>query len=124
MVSTLLVPIASASPLAGVVCVLGLLGVVAWVGWRFGPALARVTGWCCWAVAWACGSQGGYGYCVAFAVLGVLAWGAGTVWYARRRGRWPSALSAKLFRRLLGERARLRQIELPAVLIVPDRRSR
>src|SRR5271166_4511356 len=88
-------------PLVAVICVLGFLAVAAWVGWRFGPTLARVTGWCsCW-VAWACGSQGGYGCCVAFLLLSALAWGGGTVWYARRRGRWPSPLSAKLFTRLL-----------------------
>jgi hypothetical protein len=116
------IPLASAGPLAGVICVLGLLAAFAWVAWRFGPTLARVGGWCSWCVAWACGSQGGYGYCVAFAVFGVLAWGTGTVWYARRRGRWPSALSARLFRRLFGERAPLPHLELPAVLIVPHRR--
>ncbi len=88
-------PFASAGPLAGVMGVLGFLALVAWVGWRFGPTLARVTGWCSWWVAWACGSQGGYGYCVAFLLLGALAWGGGTLWYARRRARWPSALSAR-----------------------------
>ncbi len=119
MSSVAAIPLASAGPLAGVICVLGLLATVVWVGWRFGPTLARVSGWCSWCVAWACGSQGGYGYCVAFAVYGVLAWSAGTVWYARRRGRWPSALSARLFTRLLGERAQLGQLELPAVVVVP-----
>jgi len=113
------IALASAGPLAGVICVLGLLGTVAWIAWRFGPTLARVSGWCAWGVAWACGSQGGYGYCVTFAVFGMLAWGTGTVWYARRRGRWPSALSGRLFTRLLGKRAQLGQVELPAVLIVP-----
>lgn len=117
----LAVPIASTSPLAGLICVLGLLAAVAWVGWRFGPTLARVSGWCSWCVAWACGSQGGYGYCVAFAVYGMLAWSAGTVWYARRRGRWPSALSARLFARLLGERNPVAHTELPAVLVIPRR---
>jgi hypothetical protein len=72
-------------------------------------------------VAWAYGSQGGYGHHVAFAVFGVLAWGTGTVWYVCRRGRWPSALSARLFTRLLGEHAQPAQRELPAVLIVPHR---
>ncbi len=97
-----LLPIASTDPLSGAIGVLGFLAVVAWLLWRFGPTLARVSGWCSLVVAWACGSQGGYGYCVFFAVLGVVAWGAGTVWYARRRGRWPSAFSARLFTRLLG----------------------
>lgn len=113
---------ATVSPLASAISLLGVLAAIAYIAWRFGPTLARTTGWCSWWVAWACGSQGGYGYCVAFAVFGVLAWGTGTVWYARRRGRWPSMLSTWLFTRLLGERARFRQIELPAVLIVPDRR--
>ncbi len=115
-------PLAAAGPLAGVICVLGLVAVAGWVAWRFGPTLARVTGWCSWWVAWACGSQGGYGYCVAFLVLGAVAWGGGTVWYARRRGRWPSALSARLFARLLGGRNPVTQLELPAVVILPRRR--
>ena len=83
--------------------------------------LARVTGWCSWWVAWACGSQGGHGHCVAFLLLGALAWGGGTIWYARRRGYWPSALSARLFARLLGRRNPVTQVELPAVVIVPRR---
>ena len=115
------VPLASPGPLAGVIGVFGFLAVVAWVGWRFGPTLTRVTGWCSWWVAWACGSQGGYGYCVAFVLFGALAWGGGTIWYARRRGRWPSALSARLFARLLGRRNPLTHVELPAVVIVPRR---
>ena len=104
MPSHVVVPLASPGPLAGVIGVVGFLAVVAWGGWRFGPTLARVTGWCSWWVAWACGSQGGYGYCAAFLLVGALAWGGGTIWYARRRGRWPSALSARLFARLLGSR--------------------
>ena len=118
----LLPPMAAAGPLAGGVCLLGLLAVAVWVGWRFGPTLARVTGWCSWWVAWACGSGGGYGYCAVFVVLGALAWGGGTVWYARRRGRWPSAVSARLFERLLGGRGPLTRLELPAVVVVPRRR--
>jgi hypothetical protein len=109
MVLRLCVPIASAGPAACIISLLGLVGAVAWISWRFGPTLARVGGWCSFVVAWACGSQGGYGYCVAFAVFGALAWGLGTVWYARRRGRWPSALSARLF----GDRIQLRPIQLP-----------
>jgi hypothetical protein len=119
--SLLAFPIASAGPLAGAICVLGLLGVLAWVGWRFGPTLARVVGWCSWWMAWACGSQGGYAYCAAFAVIGLLAWGGGTVWYARRRGRWPSALSARLFTRVLSRHGRLPQIDLTAVVVLPRR---
>jgi hypothetical protein len=66
-------PVASPGPLAGAISLLGLAAVSAWVTWRFGPTLLRVTGWASWAVAWACGSQGGYDYCVAFLVLGALA---------------------------------------------------
>ncbi len=101
------VPAASPGPLAGVISIAGFLAVVAWVAWRFGPTLSRVAGWCSWWVAWACGSQGGYGYCVAFLLIGALTWGGGTIWYARRRGRWPSAVSARLFARLLGKHDRL-----------------
>ncbi|MGH2864209.1 MAG: hypothetical protein ACRDJX_03050 [Solirubrobacteraceae bacterium] len=122
MLLRLTVPVASPGPLAGVIGVLGFLAVVAWVGWRFGPTLARVTGWCSWWVAWACGSEGGYGYCAAFLALGALAWGGGTIWYARRRGRWPSALSARLFARLLGKHNPVTHVELPAAVIAPRRR--
>jgi len=94
------VPIATA-PLATAISILGLLATLVWLAWRFGPTLTRLTGWCSWAVAWACGSQGGYGYCLALLLLGTLAWAAGTLWYARRRGRWPSPTSARLFTRLL-----------------------
>ena len=73
-----------------------VLAAIAYLAWRFGPTIVRTTGWCSWWVAWACGSQGGYGYCIAFAIFGALVWGAGTVWYAHRRGHWPSALSARL----------------------------
>jgi hypothetical protein len=121
VISRLAVPMASPGPLAGVIGVVGFLAVVAWFGWRFGPTLARVSGWCSWWVAWACGSQGGYGYCVAFLLLGALAWGGGTVWYARRRGRWPSALSARLFAHLLGKRNPLTNGEIPAVVLAPRR---
>jgi hypothetical protein len=99
--------IATASPLAGAISLLGVLAAAAYVAWRFGPTIARTTGWCSWWVAWACGSQGGYGYCTAFVIFGTLAWGAGTVWYARRRGYWPSALSAKLLTRVLRQRGPL-----------------
>jgi hypothetical protein len=75
----LAVLIASPGPLAGVIGVLGVLAAAAWVGWRFGPTLTRLTGWCSWVLAWACGSQGGYGYCVAFLLFGVGAWGGGTI---------------------------------------------
>jgi hypothetical protein len=72
------------------------LALFCWIIWRFGPTLLRLAGWCSWWLAWACGSQGGYGSFLAFLVIGTLAWGAGTVWFARRRGRWPSAISKRL----------------------------
>jgi hypothetical protein len=102
------VPLASPSPLAGLISVFGLLAAFAWIAWRFGPTLLRITGWSSWWIAWACGSQGGYGYCFAFCSLGTLAWGAGTVWFARRRGRWPSPFSRRLLEPLLGKHRPLR----------------
>ncbi|HEY7951492.1 MAG TPA: hypothetical protein VID70_00800 [Solirubrobacteraceae bacterium] len=115
-------PVASAGLLADVIGILGFLAVAAWFLWHVGPSLARVCGWGWWWVAWACGSQGGYWYCLAFLVFGTVTWGGGTLWWARRRGYWPSALSARLFERVLGERAILPHAELPAVLVVPRRR--
>jgi hypothetical protein len=108
--------------MAAAITILGFLAVAAWIAWRFGPTLTRVSGWSALWVAWACGSQGGYGYCAAFLVFGALAWGGGTLWWARRRGYWPSAVSARLFGRLLGERAVRPGTARPAVLIVPRRR--
>lgn len=102
--------------------ILGFAAVVAWIAWRFGPTLTRATGWCSWCVAWACGSQGGYRYCAAFLLFGALLWGGGTIWYARRRRRWPSALSARLFARLLNSRNAVTHVEAPAVVIAPRRR--
>ena len=97
--------VAAVPPLAGAISLIGLVAVFAWIVWRFGPTLLRVAGWSWWWLAWACGSQGGYGYCVAFLLMGTVAWGAGTVWYARRRGRWPSMLSGRVLTRLLGTSA-------------------
>jgi hypothetical protein len=94
--------IASTVPLATAISLVGLLAALTWLAWRFGPTLARLAGGCSWWVGWACGSQGGYGYCAALLVLGTFAWSGGTIWWARRRGRWPSTLSARLFTRLLG----------------------
>jgi hypothetical protein len=91
-------PIATAGPMAAAITILGFVAVVAWVAWRFGRTLARVSGWGSLWVAWACGSQGGYGYCTAFLVFGALAWGGGTLWWARRRSYWPSAVSARFVR--------------------------
>jgi hypothetical protein len=119
----LVLPVASLGPLANVVGVLGFLAMVAWIGWRFGPTLTRLTGCCSWCVAWACGSEGGYGYCAGFFALGTLAWASGTIWYARRRGRWPSAISERLFTRALGTRGPLAPRELSTDSVVPLRRS-
>jgi hypothetical protein len=98
-------PVAAVGSLTSAISLIGLMAVFAWIAWRFGPTLLRIAGWSWWWVAWASGSQGGYGYCVAFLVLGTIAWGAGTIWYARRRGRWPSTLSRRVLTRLLGDRA-------------------
>jgi hypothetical protein len=46
---------------------------------------------------WACGIGGGYGYAIFFLAGGTLSWGAGTVWYAARRGYWPSLVSRRIF---------------------------
>lgn len=91
----------SPDALATVIGVLGLLAVATWFVLRFGSTLLRLTGWCSWWLTWACGSQGAYGYRLAFFVLGTLAWGASTVSYARRRGRWPSAISERVVTRAL-----------------------
>ena len=99
--------------------VIGFLAVFAWISWRFGPTLLRVAEWSAWWVAWACGSQGGYGYCVAFLVLGAVSWGGGTIWYANRRGRWPSAVSARLLARLLDMRNPVTYVEAPTAVSVP-----
>jgi hypothetical protein len=107
------VPIAFVGPLARVISLVGFLAVVAWVAWRFGPTLSRLAGWCSWCVAWACGSQGGYGYCAAFLALGTLTWGVGTVWYANRRRRWPSPISGRLLTHVLGPRSPLAPTEAP-----------
>jgi hypothetical protein len=68
------------------------------------------------------GSQGGYGCCIFFLVLGMLAWGAGTVWYARRRGRWPSPLSRRLLTSVLGKHSPLDEAELRTVALTRRRR--
>lgn len=38
--------------LATLVALAGFLAAAAWFAWRFGPALARVCGFCSWWVAW------------------------------------------------------------------------
>jgi hypothetical protein len=75
----------------------GLLLVFAWIAWRFGPTIARYCGWAFWWIGWACGAQGGYGYASFFLILGTTSWATGTIWYAARRGYWPSLLSQRLF---------------------------
>jgi hypothetical protein len=116
------VPVASPDPLANVISALGMPAVLAWVAWRFGPTLTRLAGWCLVWLAWACGSQGGYGCCAAFGLLGALVWAGGTIWYARRRGRWPSTLSAKLVARLPGERRPRGPVQLPSAVAPRQRR--
>jgi hypothetical protein len=112
---------ASPGPLAIVIGAIGLLAVLAWIVWRFGPTLLRVAGFCSLWVAWADGSQGGYAYCAAFLLLGAFAWGAGTHWYARRRGRWPSALSGQIMNRVLGGRSPLARNGAPPARIASPR---
>jgi len=120
----LIIQIAFPGPLAGLVSVLGMLAAFSWIVWRFGPALLRIAGFCSLWVAWACGSQGGYGYCAALSVLGAVLWVAGTVWYAKRRGRWPSPLSERLLPRVLGRRSPLAPAEPQGDrVVVPLRRS-
>jgi hypothetical protein len=114
-------PLHAFGPLAHVIGVFGVLAALAWFTWRFGPTLLRIVGFCSLWVAWASGSQGGYGYCAAFLVLGTVAWGGGTIWFAKRRGRWPSALSGRLLTQALGKRSPLAIAEHPAVAIVPRR---
>jgi hypothetical protein len=94
-----------AGALASTIGILGLLVASTWIAWRFGATLLRLAGLCSLWVGWACGTQGGYAYCAAFLVLGTIVWGGGTVWHAKRRGRWPSALSARLLTRVLGKRS-------------------
>ena len=105
---------------AGLIGVLGFLAVAAWDGWRFGPNHVP-TSQSVLVVGLGSVASADYGYCVAFLLLGALAWGGGTIWYAKRRGRWPSALSARLFARLLGKRNPVTHVELPAVVIAPRR---
>jgi hypothetical protein len=59
----------------------------------------------------------GFWYCVAFVVLGTLAWGAGTVWYTRRRAQWPSPFSRRLLEPVLGKHSPLEEGELRTVVL-------
>lgn len=103
------------SPLATAIGAIGIAGAFAWLAWRFGPTLLRAAGFGVFWVAWACGSQGGYGYCAALLLIGVLAWSGGTSWYARRRGHWPSSISAKLLGWLPRHRSSVRAAENRAI---------
>jgi hypothetical protein len=94
-----------------------MFAAFAWVGWRFGPTLLRLSGWCSFWVAWVTGGEGGYDYCIVFLAIGLLAWGGGTVWYAKRRGRWPSTLSGRILSRVLGRRGPLPGPSDPSVPI-------
>ena len=85
--------------LGAIIAVGGLLLLVAWLAWRFGPTLTRCCGIAAWWIAWACGSQGGYGYMIFFLLFGTAAWSVGTLWYHARRGYWPSRLSQRIFTR-------------------------
>lgn len=103
------------APFATAITVAGFLASAAYVAYRFGPALLRLSGWCSFWAAWVTGGQGGYGYCAAFLLLGLLAWGGGTVWFARRRGRWPSAVSRRVLTRVPGFRSLALAERMPAV---------
>ena len=86
--------------LASIVAISGLICLLVWGAWRFGPTITRYCGMASWWAAWACGSQGGYGYMVLLLVLGTGSWACGTVWYVKRRGHWPSPLSQRVFTRM------------------------
>ena len=87
--------------LATLVSVAGVVAVAAWVIYRYGPTLARFAGIAFWWAAWCCGSQGGFGYMALLLILGTALWAGGTIWYAKRRGYWPSRISARLLDRHL-----------------------
>jgi hypothetical protein len=87
-----------------IIAIAGVLLALAWVLWRFGPTLVRVFGLAWTWAGWMCAIAGGWTYAIGLIALGAITWGFGTAWYARRRGHWPSAISAHLFARLLGSR--------------------
>ena len=87
---------------AALVGIAGGVAVAAWIIYRYGPTLGRFAGIAFWWAAWCCGSQGGFGYMAFLLILGTALWAGGTIWYAKRRGYWPSRISA----RLLDRRAR------------------
>jgi hypothetical protein len=87
-----------------IIGIAGALLALGWVLWRFGPTLARAFGLAWSWAGWMCALAGGWTYAVVLVAVGALAWATGTLWYARRRGHWPSVLSARLFARLFGPR--------------------
>jgi hypothetical protein len=87
--------------IAAVVALGGIVALFSWIVYRHGPALARAAGIGLWWVGWACGSQGAIGYMAGLVVIGTILWAGGTLWYAKRRGHWPSPISARLLDRYL-----------------------
>ena len=98
----------------------GLLLIFAWIGWRFGPTIARYCGWALWWIGWACGAEGGYAYGIFFLILGTTSWATGTIWYAARRGYWPSLLSRRLFTRVLRRHAAARTGTAPGARMLEN----
>ena len=82
---------------ASIVAIGGLVCLFAWVAWRYGPTITRYCGIASWWAAWACGSQAGYDYMAVLLIVGTGSWAFGTLWYAKRRGHWPSPLSQRIF---------------------------
>jgi len=95
-------PTGLSGTLAGVITVTGFVAAATWIIYRFGPAIARLVGIATWWAAWACGSQGALSYMAVLLVLGTALWATGTIWYAKRRGHWPSPISARLLDRNRG----------------------
>jgi hypothetical protein len=89
----------SAGALAKTVGIVGFLALVAYCCYRYGPTIARAAGIAMSWAAWCCGSQGAFVYMAGLSALGTVLWAWGTVWYARRRGYWPSRISARLLGR-------------------------
>jgi hypothetical protein len=94
------------SVLAALVSIIGVLAVVACVVYRYGPTLCRITGIAWWWAAWACGSQGGFGYMVILLLLGSATWATGAIWHSKRTGYWPSRIAARVLDPLVGYASR------------------
>ena len=119
-----LIGVAQAGAPGALSWVIGLGGVllaVAWTAWRFGPTIARYVGVAWWWIGWCCGIGGGYGYAIFFIASGTVSWSIGTVWFAARRGYWPSLLSRRMLAGVL--RSREHPAVLPATVGRPPRRS-